>query len=145
MLLRQRPARQCVCIRERRMEIQSSSVCIKALWWVCVWLQVMANVCVWGNEHEQTQAAPVSIFYVFVREGSKKQPGEKDWKNQVGMIRHLHGWTKSSTREEIQASGKSFKAILICFGGEKKQMHWATAKWLWQQLQSLDFTYLFLF
>lgn len=93
--------------------------------------------------YEQNQAAPLSILYVFFKESSKKKPGERDWKDKAGMTRQLRVWANSSIRQEIQASGKSFKAILIRFGGEKKQMHSATMEWLWQQLQLLDFTFFF--
>lgn len=73
--------------------------------------------------HEKTRHIPVSILYVFLREGNDQQPGKRDWKDKVGVTRHLCGWANSSA---IRASGKSFRAILICFGGEKKQMHSAT-------------------
>jgi len=62
------------------------------------------------------------------------------------MIGQWHGWANSSAREEIQASGKSFQATLIRFGGEKKQMHSAAVEWPRQQLPPLRvFSVLYLF
>lgn len=53
------------------------------------------------------------------------------------MTRQSRGWADSSARKGIRAAGKSFKAISIRFGGEKKQMLSASVERLQQQLQPL--------
>lgn len=54
------------------------------------------------------------------------------------MTKYWNDWNGSSATQENQTTGKSVKAVLICFRGEKKQMHSATMEWLLQELQPLD-------
>lgn len=77
MLLRQQSVRLCVCVEGERDGGRARQTGIKALWWVCVWLQRMANS-LWEMTYEQNQAALLSISYIFLRESSKKKPGERE-------------------------------------------------------------------
>lgn len=86
MLLRQRSARESVCVWGRGMEIQPGSSCIKAPWWVCVAASDGKCVC-----QKMTRAKPSCSSELFVCIFKRKQweaaRGEKDRKDEVGMTR----------------------------------------------------------